>query len=73
MRFALIDQAKEQFPVQRLCSVIGVSQGGYFAWKDRTACRRQRDDLVLLTAPTRSGTSISRMCGRGRGRSIWPS
>ena len=48
MRFALIDQAKEQFPVQRLCSVLGVSQSGYFAWKDRPGCRRQRDDLVLL-------------------------
>jgi len=24
MRFALIDQAKEQFPVQRLCGVLGL-------------------------------------------------
>ena len=58
MRFALIDQAKEQFPVQRLCSVLGVSQSGYFAWKDRPACRRQRDDLVLL-AHTRSAFALS--------------
>ena len=33
MRFALIDQAKEQFTVQRLCGVLGVSGSGYFAWK----------------------------------------
>ena len=58
MRFALIDQAKEQFPVQRLCGVLGVSQSGYFAWKDRPACRRQRDDLVLL-AHTRSSFALS--------------
>jgi transposase InsO family protein len=58
MRFALIDQAKAQFPVQRLCSVLGVSQSGYFAWKDRPACRRQRDDLVLL-AHTRSAFTLS--------------
>ena len=58
MRFALIDQAKEQFPVQRLCSVLGVSQSGYFAWKDRPACRRQRDDLVLL-AYARSAFALS--------------
>jgi cytochrome c peroxidase len=31
MRFALVDQAKEQFPVQRMCDVLGVSQSGYFA------------------------------------------
>jgi putative transposase len=58
MRFALIDQAKEQFPVQRLCSVLGVSASGYFAWKDRPACRRQRDDLVLL-AHARSAFALS--------------
>src|SRR4051812_49742776 len=48
MRFALIDGAKAQFPVHRLCRVLGVSQSGYFAWKGRPACRRQRDDMVLL-------------------------
>jgi putative transposase len=48
MRFALIDQAKAAFPVHRLCGVLGVSQSGYFAWKDRPACRRQHEDMVLL-------------------------
>jgi putative transposase len=36
MRFRLIDAAKKEFPVQRLCKVLGVSQSGYFAWKDST-------------------------------------
>ena len=58
MKFALIDQAKEQFPVHRLCGVLGVSASGYFAWKDRPACRRQRDDLVLL-AHARSSFALS--------------
>lgn len=49
MRFRLIDVAKKEFPVQRLCKVLGVSPSGYFAWKERPACRRQRDDMVLLT------------------------
>ena len=48
MRFRLIDVAKEDFPVQRLCQVLGVSQSGYFAWKSRPASPRQREDLVLL-------------------------
>jgi putative transposase len=48
MRFQLIDAAKEEFPVQRLCKVLEVSQSGYFAWKSRPASLRQRGDLVLL-------------------------
>jgi putative transposase len=48
MRFKLIDAAKKDFPVQRLCKILGVSQSGSFAWRSRPACRRQRDDLVRL-------------------------
>lgn len=48
MRFALIDEAKEAFPVHRMCQVLDVSQSGYFAWKRRGACRRQREDMILL-------------------------
>ena len=58
MRFTLIDQAKKDFPVHRLCQVLGVSQSGYFAWKDRPACRRQRDDMVML-AHVRSAFAMS--------------
>ena len=48
MRFKLIDEAKKEFPVDRLCAVLGVSSSGYFAWKGRPASRRQTEDLVLL-------------------------
>lgn len=48
MRFALIDEAKETFPVHRMCQVLSVSQSGYFAWKHRPASNRQREDMVLL-------------------------
>jgi len=58
MRFTFIDAAKEEFPVQRLCKVLGVSQSGYFAWRSRPASRRQRDDLVLL-AHVRSAFVLS--------------
>jgi putative transposase len=58
MRFALIDAAKAEFPVHRLCRVLGVSQSGYFAWRSRPACRRQRDDMVLL-AHVRSAFALS--------------
>jgi transposase InsO family protein len=58
MRFALIDAAKAEFPLHRLCGVLGVSQSGYFAWRDRPASRRQRDDMVLL-AHVRSAFALS--------------
>jgi hypothetical protein len=48
MKFRFIDQAKTEFPAYRLCKVLGVSQSGYFAWKDRPASRRQREDMVML-------------------------
>ena len=48
MRFKLIDEAKKEFPVHRLCRILGVSDSGYFAWKSRPASRRQVTDMVLL-------------------------
>jgi putative transposase len=56
--FRLVDEAKKEFPVHRLCRVLGVSQSGYFAWKGRPACRRQHEDMVLL-AHVRSAFALS--------------
>ncbi len=58
MKFRFIDQAKELFPAHRLCHVMGVSQSGYYTWKSRPACRRQRDDMVML-AHIRSSYAMS--------------
>ena len=58
MRFQLIDAAKKEFPVQRLCKVLDVSESGYFAWRGRPASRRQREDMVLL-AHVRSAFTLS--------------
>jgi len=58
MRFRLIDAAKKEFPVQRLCKVLDVSASGYFDWKDRPASPRQRADMVLL-AHVRSAFALS--------------
>lgn len=58
MRFELIDAAENEFPIQRLCKVLGVSSSGYFAWKKRPASLRQRDDMVLL-AHVRAAFAVS--------------
>ncbi len=58
MRFQLIDRARKDFPVHRLCRILGVSQSGYFAWKDHPPSRHQRDDMVML-AHVRSAFALS--------------
>jgi putative transposase len=58
VRFALIDAVKEEFPMNHLCNVLGVSQSGSFAWKGRPACRCQHEDMVLL-AHVRSAFALS--------------
>jgi putative transposase len=50
MCFRLIDAKKAQHPVSLLCSVLGVSRAGYYAWKDRPPSARQRRDRELLEA-----------------------
>jgi putative transposase len=48
MCFRLIDAKRAQHPVSLLCSVLGVSRAGYYAWKDRPASPRAvRDDELL--------------------------
>ena len=58
MRFALIDRAKKEVRVHLLCRVLGVSQSGYFASKDRPASRCQQGDMVML-ALVRSAFALS--------------
>ena len=48
MNFRLVNEAKKKVPVHRLCRVLGVSQSGCFAWRERLACCRQHEDMVLL-------------------------
>jgi putative transposase len=48
MCFRLIDAKRAQHPVSLLCSVLGVSRAGYYAWKERPVSSRQRRDDELL-------------------------
>jgi putative transposase len=50
MCFRLIDAKRAQHPVSLLCSVLGVSRAGYYAWKDRPASAQRRRDEELLGA-----------------------
>ena len=43
-------QARHDYPVAVLCSALGVSRSGYYAWCERPASARQRDDERLKVA-----------------------
>ena len=46
MTFGFIEAEKASFPISRMCRVLGVSQSGFFAWQERPACLRKRQDMV---------------------------
>ena len=48
MRFKLIDANKAVMPTGQMCAMMQVSVSGFYAWKNRTPCQRQKDDMVLL-------------------------
>jgi len=49
MRYRFIQAHQEEFPVQRLCSVLGVSPSGYYAWRERpVSVRRQANQKLML-------------------------
>jgi putative transposase len=47
MRFRLIEAEKTQHPVSLLCSVLGVTRAGYYAWRRRGPSLRARRDSEL--------------------------
>ncbi len=47
MTFRLVDVARAQHPVARLCRVLGVSRAGLYAWRARGPSRRERADREL--------------------------
>jgi len=47
MRFRFIAQEAAQFPVSLLCTVLGVTRGGFYAWRGRPPSARARADTEL--------------------------
>ncbi len=47
MKYAAIEQWQAEFPVARLCAVLGVSESGYYAWLKRPPAPRQQANQQL--------------------------
>jgi putative transposase len=65
MCFRLIEAKKSQHPVSLLCSVLGVSRAGYYAWKHRPASPRAVRDAEL-------SEQIGAIHGESEGTYGWP-
>ena len=58
--YKLIDAERAGFPASVLCSVLGVSRSGYYAWKERPRSRRSLHKMLpSRTRSVRSGPQTS--------------
>jgi putative transposase len=61
MKFRLIEDQREMFPVRVMCDVMGVSPAGYYAWRGRPESPGKAANRALLTG-------IQRVHAAHRGR-----
>jgi transposase InsO family protein len=47
MKYQLIRQNKQEFPVVVMCQVLHVSESGYYVWLKRPICQHKREDAQL--------------------------
>jgi len=66
MRYRFIDAEKAGACIGRLCTLLGVSRSGYYAWKSRRPSRRQREDAALLARIRAEFETSHRSYGRPR-------
>jgi putative transposase len=48
MKYTFVAAHARQYPVQRMCSALGVQRSGYYAWRKRTPGTREQANQALL-------------------------
>jgi len=46
MKYQFIEEHKQEFPIVVMCTVLGISESGFSAWRKRSACQRKREDAL---------------------------
>jgi transposase InsO family protein len=64
--YAFIGELMGEFPVTRMCQVLGVSSSGYYDWRGRPASQRQQANEKLLAAIRREHAASRRTYGSPR-------
>ena len=49
MRFCLIEDQRDVWPVRVMCDALGVSPSGYYAWRSRPESARKIANRELLS------------------------
>lgn len=49
MKYQFIEEYRSIYPIIRMCSVLGVSENGYYNWRKRGKSQRKRDDEQLVS------------------------
>lgn len=47
MKFAFIEQHRDEFTVQQMCELLAVSRSGFYAWLEREPSRREQENGCL--------------------------
>ena len=66
MRYAWIEEHRDEFSVTRMCTLLEASRSGYCQWRGRAPSDRARSNAVLDAAVARLHTASRRSYGRPR-------